>query len=51
MAKMYSDMKKASAEGCIAISTLPKEIQSTLEVFDVDGDGSVAPIELARAAE
>ena len=41
----------AAKEGSIAIKTLPKEIQSTLKVFDVDGDGTVAPLELARGAE
>merc|ERR1719199_187616 len=48
---MYCAMKKANKEGSIAISTLPKELQPTLKVFDVDDDGSVAPLELARAAE
>ena len=51
MVQLFVDMKKASADGCIALSTLPKEIQPTLQAFDVDGDGSVAPVELARAAE
>ena len=48
---VYSDLKKANKEGSIAIKTLPKEIQATLKVFDVDGDGTVAPMELARGAE
>lgn len=47
----YSQMKKANAEGSIAIAGLPKEIQPTLKAFDVDGDGTVAPMELARGAE
>lgn len=49
--QMYCEMKKANKEGSIAIKTLPKEIQPTLRVFDVDDDGTVAPLELARAAE
>ncbi|XRB10125.1 DUF285 domain-containing protein [Pycnococcus provasolii] len=48
---VYVDLKKANKEGSIAIKTLPKEIQATLKVFDVDGDGTVAPMELARGAE
>ena len=48
---MFADMKKAAKEGSIALSTLPKEVQPSLKVFDVDGDGTVAPLELARAAE
>eukprot|EP00959_Pyramimonas_sp_CCMP1952_P313458 6561046-Pyramimonas_sp.AAC.1 len=48
---MYCDLKKSHKDGSIAISTLPKELQPTLKVFDVDSDGSVAPLELARAAE
>lgn len=48
---MYCAMKKANKEGAISIQTLPKELQPTLKVFDVDNDGSVAPLELARAAE
>jgi|EP01046_Picozoa_sp_COSAG06_P013712 hypothetical protein len=51
MCTTYVEMKRAAADGCIAISSLPKEIQPTLQAFDVDGDGSVAPVELARAAE
>ena len=41
----------ADDEGSIAIKAFPKEIQPTLKVFDVDGDGTVAPMELARGAE
>jgi len=48
---MYCKMKNAAKDGAISIAALPKELQSTLKVFDVDGDGSVAPLELARAAE
>ena len=47
----YATLKKANRSGEIAIKTLPKEIQPTLKVFDVDGDGTVAPMELARGAE
>lgn len=49
MAKRYSDMKKAGAKGCIALSTLPKEMQPIMQVFDADGDGNVALIEIVRA--
>ena len=51
MCTVYCQQKAAAKDGCIAIASLPKEIQPTLAVFDVDGDGSVAPVELARAAE
>eukprot|EP00873_Tetraselmis_striata_P018341 jgi/Tetstr1/438605/TSEL_027156.t1 len=44
-------MKKAGKDGAIAIKALPKKLHSTLKVFDVDDDGTVAPGELARAAE
>jgi len=48
---VYSDLKRASKEGSIAISNLPKEMQHTLKTFDVDGDGTVGLTELARAAD
>eukprot|EP00976_Prorocentrum_cordatum_P058416 1172696-Prorocentrum_minimum.AAC.1 len=48
---MYCALKKSQKDGTISIATLPKELQPTLKVFDVDDDGSVAPLELARAAE
>ena len=51
MVQVYADMKRAAAEGSIPICTLPKEIQPSLQVFDQDDDGTVAPLELARAAE
>ena len=35
MCTVYVEMKKASATGCIAIATLPKEIQPALQAFDV----------------
>ena len=46
MCQVYVDMKRAAADGCIAISTLPKEIQPTLSAFDVDGvsSGGLLPI-------
>ena len=34
MCTVYVEMKKASATGCIAIATLPKEIQPALQAFD-----------------
>ena len=37
MCQVYVDMKRAAADGSIAITTLPKEIQPTLKAFDVDG--------------
>ncbi|CAL6295824.1 unnamed protein product [Bathycoccus prasinos] len=49
--EMYAAAKKANEEGCIALKSLPQELQKTLEVFDVDGDGTVGTTELARAAE
>jgi len=49
--EMYAAAKKANEEGCIALKSLPQELQKTLEVFDVDGDGTVGTAELARAAE
>ena len=48
---MYAAAKKANEEGCIALKSLPQELQKTLQVFDVDGDGTVGTAELARAAE
>lgn len=49
--ELYAAAKKANEEGCIALKSLPKELQGTLQVFDVDGDGIVGTAELARAAE
>ena len=49
--EMYAAAKKANEEGCIALKSLPQELQKTLQVFDVDGDGTVGTAELARAAE
>ena len=46
---MYAAAKKANEEGCIALKSLPQDLQKTLQVFDVDGDGTVG--KLARAAE
>ena len=43
----YAEMRKASKEGSIPLSTLPKELRPTLKVFDVDGDGTVGTAELA----
>ena len=48
---MYAELKKASADGEIAISTLPKPIQPSLRVFDLDGNGTLSPLELSRGAE
>ena len=48
---MYAAAKKANEEGCIALKSLPQDLQKTLQVFDVDGDGTVGTAELARAAE
>ena len=45
--EMYAAAKKANEEGCIALKSLPQELQKTLEVFDVDGDGTVGTAELA----
>ena len=45
--EMYAAAKKANEEGCIALKSLPQELQKTLEVFDVDGDGTVGTTELA----
>lgn len=47
----FAEQKRAAADGSIAISGLPLQIQPTLKCFDVDGDGTVAPMELARGAE
>jgi Ca2+-binding EF-hand superfamily protein len=44
---MLSEMKKATASGSIALSSLPKELRPTLKVFDTDGDGTVGVLELA----
>jgi hypothetical protein len=33
------------------LKSLPQDLQKTLQVFDVDGDGTVGTAELARAAE
>ena len=49
--EMYAAAKKANEEGCIALKSLPQDLQKTLQVFDVDGDGTVGTAELARAAE
>ena len=48
---MFADMKRASKDGEIPVSTLPKAIQSSLKVFDLDGSGSISPLELSRGAE
>ena len=47
---MYAAAKKANEEECIALKSL-QDLQKTLQVFDVDGDGTVGTAELARAAE
>lgn len=45
-------MKKAQTERSVSIIALPKELQPTLTKSSLlDGDGCVAPWELARAAE
>ena len=49
--EMYAAAKKANEEGCIALKSLPQDLQKALQVFDVDGDGTVGTAELARAAE
>jgi len=49
--EMYAAAKKANEEGCISLKSLPQDLQKTLQVFDVDGDGTVGTAELARAAE
>lgn len=38
-------------DGSIELQAFPPAVRSILEAFDVDGDGSVAPVELARAGE
>jgi len=49
--EMYAAAKKANEEGCISLKSLPQDLQKALQVFDVDGDGTVGTAELARAAE
>ena len=44
-------MKRASKDGEIPVSTLPKAIQPSLKAFDLDGSGSISPLELSRGAE
>ena len=48
---MYSAIKKAQTEGSVSIIALLTELQPTLKNGYLDGDGCVAPLELARAAE
>ena len=48
---MFADMKRASRDGEIPVSTLPKAIQPSLRAFDLDGSGSISPLELSRGAE
>lgn len=38
-------------DGSIELQAFPTAVRSILEAFDVDGDGSVDPLELARAGE
>ena len=45
--QMFAAQKKAAKDGEIALCTLPKDLQPTLAVFDVDGDGTVSGTELA----
>ena len=47
----FSKLKRANRTGQIFIETLPAAVQAPLRVFDQDGDGTVAPMELARGAE
>jgi len=47
----YAVLKKASAEGEVAICTLPKAIQPSMKIFDLDGSGSISNVELSRGAE
>jgi hypothetical protein len=51
MVTMYRDMKLAQKNGVIVIDAMPAEMQPALRIFDMLGDGQVAPMELARGAE
>jgi hypothetical protein len=44
-------MKLAQKNGVIVIDAMPAEMQPALRIFDMLGDGQVAPMELARGAE
>ena len=49
--EMYAAAKKANEEGCIALKSLPQELQKTLEVFDVDGGDVRLHLDVVRRAE
>ena len=51
MLSTYAVLRKANDEGSVSIAALPAKVQPALKVFDADGDGTVDPKELMRAAE
>ena len=51
MLSTYAVLRKSNQEGSVSISTLPDKVQPALKIFDQDGDGTVDPKELMRAAE
>ena len=51
MISTYAVLRKSNQEGSVSISTLPDKVQPALKIFDQDGDGTVDPKELMRAAE
>ena len=51
MISTYAVLRKANDEGSVSIAALPAKVQPALKVFDADGDGTVDPKELMRAAE
>ena len=51
MVTQHQALKKANASGQVTIASLPAKVQPALKTFDMDGDGTIDPKELQRAAE
>eukprot|EP00931_Biecheleriopsis_adriatica_P091759 TRINITY_DN6563_c0_g1_i5.p1 TRINITY_DN6563_c0_g1~~TRINITY_DN6563_c0_g1_i5.p1 ORF type:complete len:879 (+),score=166.14 TRINITY_DN6563_c0_g1_i5:131-2767(+) len=49
--RLYRDMKESQATGTVKISSVPKDIQAVMSRFDDNGDGTINPFELAKAAD
>ena len=42
---------QCAPDGSIPIQQLPTELRPAMKTFDLDGDGTINPMELARGAE
>eukprot|EP00931_Biecheleriopsis_adriatica_P075146 TRINITY_DN4907_c0_g2_i1.p1 TRINITY_DN4907_c0_g2~~TRINITY_DN4907_c0_g2_i1.p1 ORF type:complete len:910 (+),score=119.12 TRINITY_DN4907_c0_g2_i1:51-2780(+) len=47
----YQKLVAQSEEGVLRIRNLPKEVQPILQVFDVNGDGTISVKEISKAAD